>query len=502
MRDHKPQVINRFNGLWNKGDSESCPIDHSPDCENVWTIKEDGVGTRGGVGIHQNVLVPLTDIVRIFNFVTQNQNTLIALTYDGVIGRVYHVVDSDTVYGPILSIGGMEDIAFYPVNGRAYISPFKNFISGDIHYQKGLDNEFVYVYLGDGTMARKAAGSVPAGTLTVGNGAAGYTDAGFHLFAVVGETDSGYLSAPVGFASFTTGAALSVSFTNVPVFVGEQWVRRHIVGTKKINNYNGNTQGYDYFFLPEATIEDNTTTSILNRSFYDIDLLDDASHLLDNYAEIPAVAFLSSYNDRLVAGATFDDINLTLVSAIGEPEAISQIDGLLNVPADGNAVTNAQELRDVLYLTKRNRTIAYVDNEDVPSSWKPSILDQAFGTSVHGIGTVIDSGGVSADYIIIATFAGICIFNGQYIIPELSWKISELWKEQDRNSFRHIQIVTDTIYKRIYISLPDRTLLIGDFTNGMDFKSIKWWPQRFDFQVNTIALVNINDLIIGAQSNL
>lgn len=502
FRDHQPILLDEFNGLWQKGDDESCPRDHSPDCENVWSIGQSHMGTRGGVNVHQNVLVPLTDVVREYNFVTQDKNTLLVLTYDGVVGRIFHVVDSTTVYGPILTISGMEDFAFYPYAGRCYISPFKNFIEGNNYFQKGLEDEFIYVYKGDGTSARKASGDgLPSSVLTVGNGAAGHTDAGLHLFGVVGETDTGYLSPPLGFASFTTGAALSVSFSNIPVFTGAHWTKRHLVATKKINNYNGNTTGYTYYFIPDATLNDNTTTSLANQSFYDQDLLEDASHLLENYSELPAVAFLSSYHNRLVGGAIFDDINLTLVSQPGELEAISQLDGFLVFPPDGNPVTNAQELRDILYVTKKSKTASFVDNGEEPANWPMSIVDQALGAPVHGIGTVIDSGGTSIDYLIIATFLGVCIFNGRYIDPELSFKINELWKSQEKNNFRYIQIINDPIYKRIYISLPDRRLLIGDYSLGMNPMKIKWWIQRFDFKVNTIALVNINDLVIGAESN-
>jgi hypothetical protein len=45
MRDHEPIVLEEFNGLWKRGDPESCPIDHFPDGENFQSI-ESGFETR------------------------------------------------------------------------------------------------------------------------------------------------------------------------------------------------------------------------------------------------------------------------------------------------------------------------------------------------------------------------------------------------------------------------------------------------------------------------
>jgi len=502
MRDHEPITLKEFNGLWDKGEIEEVPNDHFSDCENIRFVGVSAFATRFGIDKHQNVAVPLGNIVRIYNYVTSAGSTLLVLTYDGADGKIYHVVDSTTVHGPLLTIAGMEDFGFVPYAGRAYITPFKSFVIGDLTIEKGMQNQFLYVYLGDGTAARKAAGPIPAGTLTVANGAAGFTDAGIHLFAVVGETDTGFLSQPIAFKDFTTAAAFSVSFSTVPTFTGAQWTKRHIVATKVIPIYNGNTTGYTYYFIPNATINDNATTTLSNISFFDQDLLEDASHLLDNYTEIPAGVGLTIYHNRLVLYTTYADMQLCLVSAQGEPEAINQINGLLNVPLDGNPLTNAQEMRDILYTFKRNRTVSYVDNDDVPSSWEPTTVDQAIGSPVHGIATVIDSGSSSVDFLIVGSHKGIIIFNGTYQLPELGWKISNFWLNQNENLFRYIQILNDPIKQLLFCTLPDRRLLIGDYNKGLTPAAIRWAPWRWDVKVNTIALVNINELIIGAESRL
>src|SRR5712664_2461375 len=187
FRDHQGLPLEHFNGLWNRGDIDTVPQDHFSDCNNISFVAQSSFRTRFGVGISQSVLVPLSNIKRIYNYPTQSANTLIVLAYDSDIGygNIYHVVDKNTVYGPILTVAGMTDFAFVPYAGRAYISPFGDYTNGDLTFQKGLTGEFLYIYAGDGTPARKAAGSGIAGAMTVANGAAGHTDAGRHIFGIV-----------------------------------------------------------------------------------------------------------------------------------------------------------------------------------------------------------------------------------------------------------------------------------------------------------------------------
>jgi hypothetical protein len=502
MRDHQPITIKEFNGLWRRGDPDDTPLDHFENCENIKFIGESGFGSRDGIGIHQDVALPLSDVKRLYNYPTQTANTIIALVInDDDEGEIYHVVNPTTVHGPLLTIAGMTDFAFVPYAGRGYISPFATFDVGGLNVEKGLDNEFVYVYMGDGTAARKAAGSPLTGNMTIANGAAGHTDAGLHIFGFVAETSSGYLTAPGLLETFTTVPSNSVSFGSVSASGDPNVVRRHLVASKVITDFNGNLEGYQLFFVPNATIDNNTDLFLNNISFYDADLLEDASHLIDNYAEIPAGAVLSMYHNRMVVATTFDDISLMLVSAVGEPEAISQIDGLIVFPLDGNPITNVQELRDVMYSFKRSKTVSYIDNSDVPSSWPLVQVDNALGTSVHGIATVLDSGSASVDYLIIATYQGLTLFNGRYITPELSWKIEDYWRNLDQNEFRLIQILNAPIQKEIYTILPNRKLLVGNYANGMTPTKIRWSPWSFQSNLNTVAIVNIDELILGSDLN-
>jgi hypothetical protein len=500
-RDHIGIVIDEFNGLYDRDDKDHTPLDHFQECENIRFLPGTSFKTRDGVGISQDVAVPLANVRRIYNYPTNLGNTLIVLTYLSGVGKIYHVKDSTTVYGPLLTITGMTDFAFVPYGGRAYISPFSDFTLGDLTIQKGLQNEFLYVYAGDGTAARKAAGSAMSGALAVANGAAGHTDPGLHIFGFVRETISGYLSAPGQLTSFTTAAASSVSFGTVQATGSPLISKRYLVATKAITlPWDGNLTGHTFYFVPNATINNDTDNFLNNISFYDADLLDDASHLLDNYAEIPAGAVLSLYRNRLCLATTYTDISTILVSSPGEPEAIDQTVGLIEVPPDGNPITNMQDLRDTLYVTKRSRTVSYVDTGDDPINWPLVIIDNALGSSVHGIATVLDSGSNSVDYLIICTYQGISLFNGRYVTPELSWKVESYWKRLDRDDFGKIQIVNAVIQKELYIVLPNGKVLVGNYANAMDPKKMRWVPWTFSVNVNSVAIHNVDEIVLGADT--
>ena len=344
------------------------------------------------------------------------------------------------------------------------------------------------------------AAPVTNALLAVNTSIAGYTDFGFHLIGVVYETNTGHITAPGPeyFAGITTvDVTKAITVSNIPVSPNTYVTKRHLLATKAIRNYNGDQVGYQLFYIPNGNIDDNVTTT-KTVSFYDSDLFDDASHLLDNFAEIPAGTVIASYHDRLVSIAEYDNVSVARVSAVGEPEAISQVDGLIEVTKDGRELTNAQEFRDVLYLFKQTKTIAYNDNGDVPSTWKPVILDQGVGTHNFGIAKVLDSGGVNVDYLLIADTSGIFIFNGAYSRPELTYKVKDLWDEMPDDEFRYVMVINDSQGQKLYVILTDGTILFGDYTKGLTPKSIRWDIWTFDFLVRSACLINKDELVIGA----
>ena len=490
MRDHAPITLEEFNGLWARGDADACPIDHFQEATNIQYF-DGGFQTRDGIDLYQTAM-GLTNVLRIHPYKMMNGLTLLVLTVGGVI---HHVVSPSVTHNNILVKPLMTDFNVVSWAGRAYITPFHTDANG---IEKGLQNEFLYVYKGDGVAARKAAGNPPTGTITVANGAAGAMDAGLHLFGVVFESDTGWLSAPAAFNQFTTTEGITVSFSTIPVSLQSHIVKRHIVATRKIEGFNGDLDGYEYFFIPDATINDNVTTVLANVGFFDIDLLENASHLLDNFSEIPAGVGLCTYHSRLCITTTFSDISIAYLSAPGEPEDINQVDGLLIVPLDGNPITNCTEFRDVLYLFKPVRTVGYHDNQDVPATWESFVVDEANGTTVHGIGTVLDSGSVNVDYLIIGNYNGVMLFNGGFSETELTYKIYDFWHALDRTLFRAIEIVNDTITSRFYVVLPTGNILFCDYEDGLSHESVKWAHWTYQIIITTCEIIELNKLVLGA----
>lgn len=628
LRSHEVIAIEDFNGWWQRGGDDSCPQDHFTEVNNFKPI-ESGFETRPGLDLVNIVGGSIPNAVRMYDYKTQTVEGLLILDSSG---SIHHLLldGTGTVYSSILTIPDMHDFDFQSYNGRAYITPFATFAFADgTEYQKGLQNEFVYVYKGDGTPARKAAGFPPTNATTVDNqnfkafnsafdgvvdkgvhlvavlydgatlalqvfpviyapggkaieniqipigpgGTAsrviamthaidpkdyvpdqasytyylaetiadnttdykrisiddaslttvvamgaiptvtgllaentanlGFADLGFHLIAVVYETDTGYLTAlgPENFASVNVvDIQKSILVSNIPVSPDSFVVKRHLVSTIAIKNYNGDQTGYQFFFIPDGTLEDNISTT-LEVSYYDADLLEDASHLIDNFSEIPAGVSLSGYHGRMVLTTTYDDISLAYYSAPGEPEAFDQVDGLVIFPLEGLPITNHQEYRDVSYLFKKTRTAAVIDNGDVPSTWTLTILDQGVGASIHGVSTVLDSGGVNVDFLLIMDYSGILMFNGAYQRPELSWKIADFWTDLDRNEFNLFEIYNDSLNQVIYINFPTlKMIMTGWYAWGMDPKNIKWFPWTFRWEPTTICLSKTDQLTIGTVS--
>lgn len=489
MYDHDPIVIDSFNGLWMRGDPEKTPPDHFSNVNNIEFIY-GGFKTRSGV----NAYFPQKNVVRQYTYTQITGDTLLILD---VNGNIYHSAFPNIV---ILSIAGMTDFGFVSINGRAYISPCNGIT--------GLSGQSVYVYKGDGSQARLAGGAAPTGsgfTATV-NASGGNTGPGFYLFGVVAQTDTGFLTqiGPAVFASAkltavnANGNGIStVSLTNIPLGPSGITVNRQIVATIAIDNYTGDQTQYEMFFIPGAVINDNTTTS-LTVNFYDADLIDSAANLLSLFTNIPAGVGLGQYHGRLISYGEAANPGLVRVSNAGEPEAVDQVDGLLLPPLSNLPLSNGQEYRDVLYIFRNTKTYAFSDNGDVPSSWSITILDEAIGAPLHGVATILDSGGVSVDFLTVLTFGGIYLFNGTYFRPELSWKIKDFWSALLQSNFPAFQILSDPLNQILYISILNNQILVGDYKNGLDPVNIRWTIWTFLFQTNTICLFNSSSLLIGA----
>ena len=160
VRDHQEIAVEDFYGLYQRGkttsDADACPIDHFKDCNNIqFAMREfstrDGITTLSGPG----------DVVRLYKYKSPTLGEgLLSLNSDG---EFKHTTYDPTNVVTILTVAGATDFAFVEIAGRAYITPFTTYFDAitGVALEKGLLGEFVYVYKGDGTNARKAAGPPP-----------------------------------------------------------------------------------------------------------------------------------------------------------------------------------------------------------------------------------------------------------------------------------------------------------------------------------------------------
>jgi hypothetical protein len=397
----------------------------------------------------------------------------------------------------------MTDFGFISINGRAYISPSVN------DNLSGLPGEFVYVYKGDGvTMMRKAGGGPPQdidGAMGATNSAvAGHIEIGTHVFGCVYETDTGFLTqiGPTNLPAVNAPGGFRVNLSAIPVAGGVAGIvtKRHIVATKAITTYNGDTKGYQFFFIPGGTINDNVTTT-LEVNFFDSELISDASHLLDLLTNIPACGGLGSYHNRMLAWDYDPGIHICLVSNPGEPESFDAISGLILIPKEGTGITYCQEYRDVLYVMKFNKMVAFNDNGDVPTSWPSANVDQGLGCGKHGVSIVGIYGGTNVESFITLNDQGIYLFTGTLNSPELTYSIKDFWVTiniSDINTGK-VSAYTDTLHQMLFITVPQfKMILVGDYANGLSPDKIKWSKWVFSHVPNTIMLWDKpNYLFIG-----
>lgn len=461
MRDYPPIEINNFLGLYDRGSQDSVIADHQGVCSNTM-FQEREVLTRFGTSLN---FTNVENIKRIELYKRIGEATRLLIL--DASGNLY----DSTQLAPILSIDGMTDFRMQNFYGRAYITPI------DAANGIGVAGEFVYVYSGSGS-ARKAAGVAPTGTLVAAASAtSGNVESGFHLYAVAYETASGFITkpGPALYALLESDGTKKVDLSSIPVGPSGT-VKRHLLATKSILAYDGNQNGYEFFFIPGGAIEDNSGTTI-TVNFFDADLLSSAEYLFDQYEEINAGAGISEFAGRLIVWAE----NYVFLSKPGEPESFDALTGLVLVgPSETGYITDCVEFREMLYINKEARAYTTSDNGGDPSSWKVTSLDKGNGCSIHGIIKILDSQGVSLDKFVVASAKGLVLFNGIFNEPELSYKIEEVWKRINKDYLYLVHGCNDTFNKRMYIAIPlDAAtscshILYADYSRGLDAVNIRW----------------------------
>lgn len=481
LESHKPIIINKFLGLFDRGEDNAVPPGYFKDCQNL-IFSEDGCETRHGTDLN----VTIGSVRRFYVYKRPGEASRLLILNNS--GEIY---DSLNLASPILSIPGMTDFSMTTFFGRAYISPHNGI--------EGLTGEVIYVY--DGTTLRQAGGSAPTGSLSIStSGLSGFVEEGTHLFAVSFETASGFITkpGPAIYGLYVAPGGFKVTISNIPTGPAGT-VARRLLATKVLDPYLGDQDNQEFFFIPEGRIADNTTTSA-TVDFFDSDLQSSADYLFFQRETIPACLHLSSYKGRLVA-CNYDGGNsIALVSSPADPESISELDGFIVVdPASGDTLRSAFEFRSSLYLNKSFKTVAYTEDESLaPAEWKPEVIDHGEGTEVYGVQRIIDSEGSNTDKTLIAGNSGLKVFTGLSLDPELTWSVQDYWKRINQAAANKIQVYNDPNNHALYVALPidgatlPNVVLYGDYSRGLDPEHIRWTPWVFPWDELCIA-VDVNN---------
>lgn len=477
-----PTHITAFKGLFANGPSESCPPNHGDIVDNMRFIN-GGIETRYGTSVSHEV----SAVRRFFPYSIEGQSD--RTIYLDNAGQIF-----DSLYpgAPILMIIGMQDFSMLVLNDRAYLSPHNG--------TTGMPGKNVYVYQGAGVAARVAGGLRPTGFTMVGTSTVnvGRIEGGLHYFALVYETDSGFLTKPGVFWGLNATNARTIHFTGVmPGPPGT--IARHIIATKVIDPVPVPfiDEEQQYFFIEAefgGVIPDNVTDTA-TVDFYDSELLRSADYLFDQMETIPAVLGFTTFAGSLVGWAPNTEPASVYFSKAGEPESISLIEGGLEIdPTSGGGVRTCVEYRgQVLMIHKAGKLYTTANNGEEPAYWKVERTDVAVGSSVFGVAAVLDEEGNTVDRYAVASKQGLFVYQGNFenIISD---KIKDYWDRINKTAFNKIQVVWDPITDFIAVAVPldNATLpshiLFCDVGEGLDAADVRWSCWSFPWAPTSIGI--------------
>jgi hypothetical protein len=496
IQDHLPLNFTKFKGRFNRGRDVVVPPDHfRAEQNNAFTL--NGFETRPGSGTAITTGLSIAnDIKRIrrFRISTESSDRILVLhngsLYDATVGFAGGDI--------LVTVAAARDFDVQVMFDRAYII-FRD-VNGD-------PSGAMYVYDPSATTEfRVAAGLKPSAAassgVTIPN--AGNVDVGQYVIAVANEYESGYISPPCAAANRVVVnvnvASRRLSIAGIPVSGETGVVARHILVSRVVSTVIGNVLDYELYFPPGelGRIADNVTTT-LELNYYSSQLVDSADYLEDLDQSLGGFNGIASYQGRLVAWG-----NGTLyASKRDDPESFSTVDGFINVPVDsGGNVTRCQELNGNLYICKAQRTFVTRDDGQEPADWEVPAVEGALGCGIDGIGTVLNSTGVTNDAFFIASMSGLELFNGKYADRSLSWKIEDDWKSSvNEDTLNTVNIAVDAVAKRIYVHAyigSNGVIFTADYNEGLNWKDVKWskWVIGDDdpaVSITSILLVQLSD---------
>lgn len=463
---------------------DQVPPDHAICCENVQFSDAGQVQIRPGIDPSLALNHPVR---RMFEGVIDAVG-LIMLTLDWA-GNIYQ----NNVATPIFSSPNLVDFVAINLFNKIFILPIVS--SGT--------PPNLQVWLGVAATTRDAAGLAPTSSFSAADGAAGNVDIGDYKIAVSFITDTGFTTPPgpkiTGVFTpvlYTAPGAKKIDITGLPLG-GPEVVARQLFITKANSDL--------YYYLGPSSggfINDNTTTTA-TLDFFDTDLVLSADDLFDLLETIPGAVRtggLNVYHNRLVVVRTDSDV--IYISYPEDAESMNNVTGFITDVQDSDAPQGALVLRDTLYITRAFSIYATQDNHDTPGTWELTLVDGAIGSAQFALGTIAatNTALTTGDVALVANRAGLFLFNGSVIRPELSYKVQDVWDTITHGQDIGITLQVDPFKKLIYVLLPvngstdPNLLLVADFNHGWDHMSLRWTYYFFKSLIPaSIGLASFSD---------
>lgn len=480
--EYEKVTISKFRGLYKRGLADQCPSDHAVCCENVIFNKMGEVSSRYGIAPSVYLAHNVTRM-----FLANNKGIQASLlTCDGN-GNIYQDGNSS----PLFSWAGMFDFAALNMFGYTFILGIMNTVSGTPPN----------LQIWDGTNPpRDAAGVAPvAASLAATTTGSGNVGVGVYSIAVSFVTASGFVTRPgpstggvFTAVTVTSAGNTTIALTGIPTGPTGTIARQILVtqGNQLLFFYLGANEG--------GFINDNTTTTA-TLNFFDTDLAISADSLFDQMEAIAGsnlTGTLARYHNRMFV-VQFSTV--VLASAISNAESIDEVTGFFQVDdqTDGNMVFALCTLQDVLYAVKFPGIFAVQDNGQEPAFWSIFLVDGGVGSAAQGISTLVgsESSASTAQQFLLSDLNGLYVFNGGIVRPVLTWKIDDIWKTINMRAFYNVTCFIDVYHDTIYILVPiypsssPNLLLVGDYSEGLDYQNIKWSIFTFPFTPSSIALL-------------
>lgn len=494
-------------------DNEIPSFEEAFEAQNIRFLKGGGFRTRESYQAYNGfsfvtgfpVNVKITGFWPVRNLKgVEYTSRFLFLTWDAVTGRLYEANGSTVTL--LLTVTGMKYAFVINAFERMYISPWGP------AWGQPLPGSNVYVWNGD-YVPRLAQGSpldrtgAPA-TAVANSASAGNVTPGTHLFDVVYETDTGFITSMYNALSATPGGTpvlqpLSlvcngnqVTVSNIKTgAAGSGIIKRHILMSKLVTNYD-NTGWLGWIPYFAYTINDNTTTTVTFDK-PDAGLVEDASYLLDaTEGAIRACTTMSVLNGRMVyygldpktapALVVLEAPTSALISPPGDPERVDALNTdnsrLLIGRSFPGRVNTGLEFRGINYTFKETSTFAFREEIDKdPAEWNVDEISSGIGAYPLGASKIADKpSSIIDDLILVAGPCGIYPFTGSYpsVSSSLGW-----WGLETLTDLKFINLFIDPNRKLIYATLGDTYgtpaqlkdyMWVGDFSKGFSYGDIRW----------------------------